>query len=316
MSPTAVLVVLIISNAGADPVAPALEEAARELLGENAKIRVVVTANELPDGAALERAGSADGLVELVWNEHRQSALLHCYVARDERWVDRKVSFDDDDEAPQRGRLLGFAIASMFPRLVARSAAAGAPREGLPISRDSMASVPGEPRAAEQGLELELGATAMTSVRGAADAVGAVIGVRLRLVRALSLHASAGARMGEISAAQATTREATGALGLAWLASPADSAVQLGLRADIVASWLVVERPLASGGELETRSRWTSGGAALVEGGYRFLGALGTYGGVGAEVLLTPTDLYTQGRFRAKLPTFRLVGELGLRARF
>lgn len=316
MSPAAVLVVLIISSAGADPVAPALEEAARELLGEDAKIRVVVTAIELPDVATLQRAGGADGVVELIWNDDQKSALLHCYVARDERWVDRKVSFDAKDEAPQRGRLLGFAIASMFPRLVARPAAAEPPRDRSPISVDSQASVAATPGAPPLPFELELGATATTGVRGPADAVGAVIGMRLPLAGALSLHASVGARIGEIPLAQATTRAATGALGLAWLASPADSAVQLGLRADFIASWMAVTRPLASGGELESRSRWMSGGAALVEGGYRFMGKLGAYGGAGAEVLLTPTDVYTQGHLRAKLPTFRVVGELGLRARF
>ena len=316
MSPAAVLVVLIVSSAGTDPAAPALEDAARELLGETATIRLVVTPTDLPDAATLQRAGSADGVVELVWNDDHESALLHCYVARDARWVDRKISFSAGDEAPQRGRLLGFAIASMFSRRASLPEAAEQPRGQIPISPDSSAKVAVRPRAPQPRFELELGATATTGVRGPADAVGAVVGLRLPLGAALSIHASAGARIGEIPPAQASTQSATGAFGLAWLASPADSSFELGLRADFIASWLQVTRRLTPGAELESRSRWMSGGAGLVEGGYRFTGRLGAYGGAGTEILLTPTDIYTQGRFRAKLPTFRVVGELGLRARF
>ncbi|MES1185464.1 MAG: hypothetical protein ABUL60_16755 [Myxococcales bacterium] len=315
MSPTAVLVVLILSSAESDPAAPALEAAARELLGETATIRVMATPTDLSDAATLQRAGTADGVVELAWNDDQQSALLHCYVARDGRWVDRKISFGAGDEAPQRGRLLGFAIASMFPRLAA-PAATEPPRDERPISPDSKASVAAERRATPPRFELELGATATTGVQGPGDALGAVVGVRVPLGPALSLHASVGARRGEIPSAQATTQSATGALGLAWLASPADGSVQLGLRADLIASWMVVTRPLASSAEPESRARWMSGGAALVEGGYRFIGRLGAYGGAGAEILLTPTDVYAEGRLTAKLPTFRVVGELGLRARF
>jgi hypothetical protein len=316
MSPAAVLVVLIVSSAGTDPAAPALQRAARELLGEEAEIRLVLTPADLPDGAVLQRAGRADGVVELVWNDDQQSALLHCYVAREARWVDRKISFSENDEAPQRGRLLGFAIASMFSRLASLPETAEQPRSAMPISADSSGKVATEPRAPRPRLELELSATATTGVRGPADAVGAVVGLRVPLVAALSLHAAAGARIGEIPSARASTQAATGALGLAWRASPAESSIQLGLRADFTGSWMSLTRPLTSGTGLESRSRWMSGAAALVEGGYRFSGRVGAYGGAGTEILLTPTDVYAQGRLIEKLPTFRVVGELGLRARF
>lgn len=316
MSLGAVLVVLIVSSADGDPAASALEGAARELLGETATIRLVLTANDLPDAATLERAGAADGVVELLWSDDHQSALLHCYVTRDARWVDRRITFSANDEAVQRGRLLGFAIASMFPRLVSPPQAVEPPPSSLPEPADSPAKVAAKPRAQPARLELELAASATTGVRGPADAVGALVGVRLPLIRALSLHAALAARIGEIPTAQASTRTALGALGLAWLASPADSALQLGVRADFIASWFEVTRPLASDSEIESRSRWTFGGAALLEGGYRFSPGFGVCAGVGTEVMLSPTDVYAQGQLEAKLPIFRVVGELGLRARF
>lgn len=316
MSLGAVLVVLILSSADADPAAPALAGAARELLGETATIRLVLTPSDLPDAVALQRAGAADGVVELVWSDDHQSALLHCYVTRDARWVDRKITFSADDEAAQRGRLLGFAIASMFPRLASPPETPETPRASPPPPADAQAVVAAKSRARPARVELELAATATTGVRGPADAVGAMLGVRLPLARAFSLHASVGARVGEIPSAQAATKSANGALGLAWLASPGDSPIQLGLRADFIASWLEVTRPSASDSEVESRSRWTAGAAALLEGGYRFSGRLGAYAGAGTEAVLSPTDVYTQGELEAELPTFRVVGELGLRARF
>jgi hypothetical protein len=53
----------------------------------------------------------------------------------------------------------------------------------------------------------------------------------------------------------------------------------------------------------------------MVEGGYRFSPLLGLYAGAGTEALLGETDIHAEGSFVTKLPVFRLVGELGLRAR-
>ncbi len=318
MSLGAVLVVLIVSTADSDPAAPALAAAAQELLGSSALIRVDLTREDLSDNETLALAGVADGVVELVWTEDHSSALLHCYVTRDERWVDRRITFSPNDREPERGRLLGFAMASMFPRLVAAPEPPPAPASAAPPTQPApQPARQGNPsRALPTRLQVELLGSATTGIRGPADAVGATLGIRLPLVPRLALHAAVGGRIGDIPLAQATTKVASGALGLASLASPFDSSLELGVRADFLATWLEVTRAVARDAEVESRSRSMFGGAILVEGGYRLSRALGVYSGAGMEVLFGETDIYAEGQLEAKLPLFRIVGEFGFRARF
>lgn len=315
MSVGEVVVILIVSTAAADPAAVSMEAAARELLGNAAAIRVDHTSLDLTDEATLERAGEAEGVVELVWNDDRSSAFLHCYVTRDARWVDRRISFGASDGQDERGRLLGFAIASMFPRLATARQTTQPPIDAVRAQASRRPAHDTERVTASRRAQLELSASATTGIRGPADAVGAAVGVRLPLVPALALRAAVGGRFGDIPIAQATTRARAGALGAAWVLSPPDTRIELGARSDFIASWLEVRRVPAAGEAPERRSRWMFGAAGLVEGGYCFSRWLGVHAGVGAEALFGETDLYADGHFQAKLPLLRLVGELGLRAR-
>ncbi|HEX2875269.1 MAG TPA: hypothetical protein VHP33_28655 [Polyangiaceae bacterium] len=314
MSLGAVVVVLIVSTAPADPAAAALELAAHELLGNSATIRVELTPRELSNNETLRRAGKADGVVELAWTDDRASALLHCYVAHDDRWVDRTITFGASDPAEERGRLLGFAIASMFPWLATPQPAS--PAKPLESAVAPSKDVAGKSRASGHAWQLELTGSATTGIRGPADAVGGALGLRLSLSDTWSVRAGATARVGDIAIAQASTRSGTAALGLAWATSPFDASVELGWRVDVVGTWLEVARARAADAQTERRSRLLFGGAAMLEGGYRFSPWLGLYAGAGTEALLGETDLYAEGRFVTKLPLLRIVGELGLRARF
>lgn len=314
MSVGEVVVILIVSTAAADPSAASMEAAARELLGNSAAIRVDLTPEDLPDEATLERAGKAEGVVELLWSDDRSSAFLHCYVTRDGRWVDRRISFGASDGQHERGRLLGFAIASMFPRLAAMPEAARPPTGAMRAPAPQPPPLHTKHEAAPRRAQLELLASATTGIRGPADAIGGAVALRLPLLPALALRAAVGGRFGDIEVAQASTRAPMGALGLAWEMSLPDTPIELGARSDFLASWLEVSRVPAPGEPRERRSRWMFGGAALVEGGYRFSRRFGAYLGVGAEALFGETDIYAEGQFEAKVPIFRMVGELGVRA--
>ncbi len=313
MSVGAVLVVLIVSNSAVDPAEPAMAAAARELLGQSASVRIELTPEDPPDAESLDRAGKADGVVELFWAPDQASALLHCYVARDARWVDRTITFSVDDRPEQRGRLLGFAIASMFPRLVVTAEPPTPPREEVPPPLREGAVVPREGDVSK--LRLDLGLSAVTGIRGPADAWGATLGIRLALSPSVWARLAVGGRVGEVPAVEASTRTATAGVGLSWLALHDASPAELGVRADFQACWLEVTRSQAADAEVESRSRWMFGGAALFEGGYRLTRSTGLFAGAGVEALLGETDIYAEGHFGAKLPIFRAVAELGLRVR-
>lgn len=316
MSVGEVVVILIVSTATADPTAASMEAAARELLGNSAEIRVDHASSDLSDEATLERAGEAEGVVELLWSDDRSSAFLHCYVTRDARWVDRRISFGAADGEYERGRLLGFAIASMFPRLAAPPQPPEPPTDAVRAPAPRRAPPPPTVHAIpSRRAQLELLASATTGVRGPADAVGGAVGLRLPLVPVLALRTAVGGRFGDIPLAQATTRALTGALGVAWILSPPGAPIELGARSDVIASWLEVRRVPSPDGALERRSRWMFGAAGLVEGGYHFSRWLGVHAGFGAEALFGETDIYVEGHFQTKLPSLRVVGEIGLRTR-
>jgi hypothetical protein len=316
MSLGAVVVVLIVSTTPSDPAADALELAAHELLGNSATIRVELTPRDLSNTETLQRAGEADGVVELVWTGDHASALLHCYVAQDDRWVDRTITFSASDPAVERGRLLGFAIASMFPWLATPQSASTPPPKPADSAQAPPQDVGVKPRVSGKTWQLELAGSASTGIRGPADAIGGTLGLRRSLSDAWSLRAGATARVGDIAIAQASTRSGAAALGLAWSTSPFNASVELGWRVDVVGSWLEVARARVLDAQTERRSRWLFGGAAMVEGGYRFSPLLGLHAGAGTEALLGETDIYAEARFVENLPLFRIVGELGLNARF
>jgi hypothetical protein len=158
----ALLVVFVMSGARVESTTLPFERAAYEVLGPSAELRVEEVASLPSDAVALERAGAADGVVELSWDAAQQTAVLHCYIASERRWVDRTIQFGAADRQPDRGRLLGFAVAAMFidapSFLNARAreqtsiepAAASAPvSASAPViaSRADLAASGGQPRA-------------------------------------------------------------------------------------------------------------------------------------------------------------------------
>ena len=64
----ALLAVFVLSPDPADPTTASLESASFDVLGPNTTLRVEAVTAPLADAAALDRAGAADGVVELNWD--------------------------------------------------------------------------------------------------------------------------------------------------------------------------------------------------------------------------------------------------------
>src|SRR5687767_8651161 len=114
MSQGAALVIFVLTAEAAAPANVALERSARDVLGTTATVELKTVADLPSDAEALREAQGAEGVVELRWGKDGRLAQLHCYLAREGRWVDRTITFDRDDAEIERGRLLGFAVASML----------------------------------------------------------------------------------------------------------------------------------------------------------------------------------------------------------
>jgi hypothetical protein len=117
--PGTTLIVIAIALEASDPTVVGLERAAQTTLGPGASIEVETVPSDPSDLEVAARINTAQGIVELSLSADRARALLHCYLVSEKRWVDRHVTFQPGDElsqaeAAERGRLLGYAVATMF----------------------------------------------------------------------------------------------------------------------------------------------------------------------------------------------------------
>jgi hypothetical protein len=349
----ALLVVFVTSSARVDPTTVSFEQAAHEVLGPTAELRVEGVASPLSDGAALERAGLADGVVELSWNVARQTALLHCYIASEQRWVDRAIRFSPADREPDRGRMLGFAVASMFidapsfararggeqtlveppsgqasagPTSVAavESAVASPPapssRETAAASRAGLADTsPPEPMAGQSAGSdtLEFAGVAAAGLGASSGAeVGALAALGVPLSEPLSLRIQLAGRTGELAVAQANVRRVITGVGLAWNALPDAGRLALRLRVDALGSWFQLSHLSSDDVASVENHGWLFGGDAVATVGYKISALLTFSFGIGFEALSGETHVFTHGIERATLPAFRGLGELGFLTHF
>jgi hypothetical protein len=351
----ALLVIFVTSSAQDDPATVSFERAAHEVLGPSAELRVEAVASPLSDGAALERAGLADGVVELHWNGTQRTALLHCYVASEQRWVDRAIRFSPADSEPDRGRMLGFAVASMFMDAPSFSRARG--NEPVPVAQTSggasveptsVAAV--EPAVASRPAPSPRGAAAAPFNAGLGDTsaspellatqgagrntlefagvatsglskssgaeVGALAALGVPLSERLSLRIQLAGRTGELAVAQANVRRAIVGAGLAWNAWPDADRFAVRLRVDALGSWFEVSHLSSDDVARVQNHGWLFGGDTVVTIGYRISTLMTFSVGAGIEAMSGQTHVFTHGVERATLPALRGLGELGFLTHF
>ena len=350
MPSPALLVVFVLTPARVDSSTPPFEQAAREVLGPSAELRLETVASLPPDAVALKRAGAADGVVEMSWTAEQDQAVLHCYIASEQRWVDRTIHFDAADRDPDRGRLLGFAAAAMFigapsfvrarareqgivgpvpiappgpvpvPTLPVAAPPSGAGAKDAPPSASldmvpSKAS-PSRDRVSTAGT-LEFAGVASGGVgTGASLELGALAALGVPLSESLSARVQLEGREGEIVPAQAVVRRVFAGVGLAWDALPEASHIELTIRADGLGSWFQVSHLSADDVASVKNHGWLFGADALATLGYRISTLLTLSAGVGFEAMLGQTHVFTHGVERATLPAFRGLAELGFVTHF
>jgi len=121
MGDAVTLIVLVAAGAARDPTTVAMTGATRDALG-GAIVEVRETRSPLDDDAALtvETSAHADAVVELGWADRRhRQATLRLHIAAGRRWIERVIRFTPSDAYAERGRTLGFAVASMLPEAAA-----------------------------------------------------------------------------------------------------------------------------------------------------------------------------------------------------
>ena len=324
MSTALTLVVLIASGAGgggaSDPSAGAMVRAARHALGAPTRVIVRDLPPSLDDAGAVAigHALGADVVVELAWGDAaRRRATVRVHADAAPRWIDRDIGFDAGDADRERGRTLGFAVASMLPEREAAMPRDELPDDDVPDAREPGAAPEGAPRSRARVAIDALG-TGSVGVAGYADAVGGAVRAAWYVGSRVALRAGGAFRTGSIVAADGTLRSVALSAGVGWRAviPSARAPLGAGLRADAVLLRDIVTRSGSGEPGEQARGRWLPAIDVTLEGSYRAFDPVSFVFAGGAELAFGATDVLVAGRPVAAIPPLRLVGEAGIRLEF
>jgi hypothetical protein len=320
---TLLLVVLVAAGEANHPATLGAASSARQLLGTDLEVEV----RELPtvpsdeSARAMGTALHAAAVVELVWDtaEHRQ-AKIRFHLDRRPGWSERIIAFDETDDLRERGRTVGYTIASMMTSSGAGPLPPPPPRptdKGPPALLRPLP--PAEPTAKSRvrGAVDALAAGAM-GVDGPAGGWGGSLGGRWYFQPELALRFGISARSGQTALAQSTSLFMHLAAGVAWIAIPATrtSPFELAARADALLMREQLTHFDADDPVPVTAMRWLPGADAAVEGAWLFGANAGFVLGFATEVAFGQTDVTTKGEVVTSIPPLRLVLQAGVRATF
>jgi hypothetical protein len=342
MADPVTLFILVAAGERAD-LTRALVGATRDALGSNAVVVLREVAGEPSDPEALttERSENADAVAELSWTDARhQQAFVRMHIAQDKRWVERSIGFLRLDADAERGRTLGFAIASILPPASPEVAAPVATPEATPVAPPAPSApialpaaqppiTPPQPpatvepahapsavdvhRSAPSFFALDLMALGGVGITDSAQAVaGGSAAAQWFVLPTLSLRLGGGVRAGTLGS-QTSTLTIFGTAGVVWHARPSTAVhpIGLSLRADYLLEQTTVTR-LSENHPFDA----ISGADALVESGLLLAADAQVVLGFGIEGVFGPTSVLVQGKPVGVLPALSVVGELGVRLRF
>lgn len=325
MSAAFVLVVFVSAADVRAPATVALERAATEVLGADARVSVQGYATPPDDTDLTEESANADMVAEVVWQDdaHRH-ARVHCYVGRLHRFVNRDLTFEEQDDIRERGRLLGFALASMAPEVNASAPPPPSSKPPSPVQKPSPAvESPGAPskgpeRRGAAVIALDATVLGAVGVGGPAGGLGVGFAGRWFLQPGLSLRLGTGVRRGDVHAAQAESELFFGAAGFGFQFSNSESSspLVLGGRTDVLLLSHTLRHRSSDDAVPVNQSRVMGGADLLLEGTWYFWRQGGLLLNGGGELAFGHTNVVVHGKEVADVPALRLVAELGIRAKF
>jgi hypothetical protein len=319
----------------------------REVAGEPNDAQVLST--ERSEGAAV--------VVELSWIDSRhQQAALRMHFSADRRWVERSIGFARSDADAERGRTLGFAIASILPQVPSAAASdAGAPgppaatmpppeatREQSPAPTAATGpqvlkpaeSVPSpaspEPvhpapnviartKRSDFAIDvLALGATGIGADASNASGLGGAAALQWFFARPFALRLGAGLRGGDVASAQASMLTVLECGGVVF--HPWRSSLAQRFGASIRAEYLLVEESAthfpSGGAPSKTLGSVVSGLGVTAGASWRVAPEVELVGGAGMEEVFAPVYVEVQHVRLATIPPLRVLAEVGLRLDF
>ena len=325
------VLVLIATGDPADGSTRAIEQSLRAALVRDATVVVRPSDGSATDAelAAMGSAARATLLGVVSWSEKQRRVVIRFVTLPSGRWTDREVRFDSADIPTERGRTVGFALASMMPEDAFTDPAAPSPSPAPPpplASSPSLARSP-SPSAAEvrppaalprpNPLALDASGLAVAAPSGYGGGAGGVLALRVPIRSALGVRVAANVRAESIGPAQSSLRMIGGAVGLAWQPwLDPQHRWGVGVRADALLVHLDVAHLSEDDAQAAHLSRVMGGIDGALEGTFRFAEHAAVVSAVGTEVVFGRTDLFVHERQVTSLPPVKLMAELGLRVSF
>lgn len=314
----ALIVVVLVTAVDAESaqtggVARALEEALEP--GSVVLVRASESAPDQSDLGAVAASARADAVAAVTW-KHNDGGNAHVRVQRANASgaTERDLDFKPSDASVERGRTVGFAIASMLPNLgavavepppqVIAKEQPSPPR--APSSHADVAAVPVLP------WSVDIALATMTGVGGSAGGFGGEVGLRRELTPIIDARAALTITRGGVSDAQGALTIVRPRVGLGITVAQAST---LAVRVRVEGGpWLhVVSR---SGKGRAEGSRWLPGAEIAAEIAWVFAPRVALTVDLGLDVAFGTTRVLVGGEERASIPPVRAVGGAGVRLVF
>jgi hypothetical protein len=293
---------------------------AKAVLGASATVELV-TADVVDDGVAAHEATARHATLVVELHSAGNSVHVRALVVAENRFADRDLGFGERDRPEERGRTLGFAVASMMPVVMAAPPpvspppSTNPPPSPPPVGPDHPNAPPVAPRRWIGALDAS--GTMALALGGAGTSFGAMVAATLQPRAPWGIRLGVSPRFGELGEAQATTVTVVTSAGVSLqLGAPRPWTLGFGARLGVLAGFVRVTHYSADDPEPDHQSRWLPGFDAAIEGILRLAPALALVLGGGIEGFFGSTDVYVRGQPVVTMSPLRVLGELGMRARF
>jgi hypothetical protein len=316
---THLLLLFLAADDAGGPASAALVRALAEVLGAGVHVEVRRYEGAPADDLLAEagRSAHAEAIARLAWDDARHArAQVHVRLLATDQVHDQILTFEPSDPEAERGRALGFVIAShLLPGLARPPPSVPAPLE-VTAPAPAPPSPLSPPRPARWALEAL--AAGGIPVDGAGSSIGAGIAARFLSSGGSSVRLGGHVRAGEISVAQASFLSVALSAGGAYVVAGGrtSSSPTLALRAEMMALYEALTHFSSDDPAPVRRGRWLPGAAGLLELTLPLAPGVGVQLAAGAEAAFGATVVFLHDDEVAALSVARAVAEVGFQARF
>lgn len=304
-----IVIVWIVGAELSSPAVIELRRSAQQALGEQADVRLATEESEQL-GAVNGKPSPPVAMARVNWEVRApEVAHLSCYSPQSRRWVDRDIVFAPNDPEIERGRAIGFVLASIVLEQEAQAADREPPRQAPPVLDSASTPAPPARFAISAGME------------AAGPSTGSGFGAHLAAHTAVLgqtwwVGAAGRARFGSLAVAQASTRVLAAGPEVSWSFWSPTPSTWLGLRGGVFLSHIALSHLSDDDIVADEQGRWLPGAELSLHGGIELARSVAVFSEIGVNALAGETELEVRHRVVATWPWASGLLRFGFRSQF